>query len=517
MTEDSRLEHPQRPPHETVVHRLRKKPYIFGTRRGDNSTFARTRLPNTSLSTAVAATETAADIVATLEMLAFASLSRMGDRRVHAAHLKKLLEIMPSRVAKTRLRHVTTLLRLDSTLEQIGQYRAARMLDTWLCAIKSSRHQAVFPDILSHAAQSVRLRDLPATFARSSYDEVSQALLSHWTPEDEPIDLVGSQRVVTMSRIDTWQRYGQLYLTDDPMQAYAQLRSRSSHSDLDVDYTNVEPLLDAVISLIKANKPYRTCLNDILEFLLQTDQRADFALFVRALYKKYYVPIPKPILKRWIMAYSKTHTKLAHSVYMKTTIPLHQMPGLITDIIKSPHLHSEVPHGLLVRAASYHRLRLDQRGDNHFCRLAPSIINIAHEMVWAFATASKFQSNVRRTNVYRLYRWLYTRRTPLGPEFSRAIVLTFFILPVFEDKLICSSAAAFAIRAIRRMDASNPENGSNLQALHDAQLHPAYRMAHVIKWLQQEYGPDWKDKVNPTTAAQKWKPSIIDWSEEEPS
>lgn len=442
----------------------------------------------------------------TLQELVFAGSLSTTEIQNHTRQLTSLVNGIPPSSAHEQIMYATTTLCSNSQLEACGFYRTSRMIDFWLSVVNSSIHRGtVYLDVLSHAAKVVRLSDVPHTFKPSTYEGITLALLKHWVLEQEVGYLSESQRDSTLQKIDEHERYATLKPSENLIATYEQLQTKVSSVPAG-NRTALAPLFDLVVLLIKAEKPYRTCLEDILEFLLQADRPKDYYSFVHSLVTYYHIPIPQSPLKRWINANSAEHPKAVLRLYRLTKgLPLQHVPGLMTSLIQSPDIDPEAIHGLLTRAESRSRLRPAQRGNSQLCRLQQPIIDTVHGMILAFTTAGRFTGRARRTHLLRLYKWLYSRRAPMRSSVSRAIVLTFLVLPVFENKSITSSEAEFVIRAIRRTDGLRHEQSKYKQALHVARLHESYRLIHVRNWLEKEYGPGWRRIANPRDVVQTWE------------
>jgi len=202
------------------------------------------------------------------------------------------------------------------------------------------------------------------------------------------------------------------------------------------------------------------------------------------------------ILKRTVV---EDDPHLAHAIWRMRKVWINQCPELPLSLIQKTSTHSERIFRMLSHRDPSNSVPYSRRTSRRN-PLSQSRVDLVHRIALSFAQRKSKSSRVALRDVYQCYIYLSSRRAPLHPAMSRALVLSGILRPLNENRYVSAGLVTWIMKVVERVEGK--EVSEKLETI-------IYRWrARIRRQLQVE--GEWKDNKEdipkPTGASGVWLP-----------
>jgi len=202
------------------------------------------------------------------------------------------------------------------------------------------------------------------------------------------------------------------------------------------------------------------------------------------------------ILKRTVV---DDDLHLAHAIWRMRKVWINRCPELPLSLIQKTSTHSDRIFRMLNHRDPSNSVPYPQRTSRRN-PLSQSRVDLIHLIAMRFAQRKSKSSRVALRDVYLCYIYLSSRKAPLNPAMSRALVLSGILRPLKENRCVSVGRVTWMMKVVERVEGK--EVSEKLET-------GIYRwMARIQSQLQVE--GEWMDNKadipQPTGASGVWLP-----------
>jgi len=280
------------------------------------------------------------------------------------------------------------------------------------------------------------------------------AMLRHWSGRHQLKHTAGDSNPAEDAGID--EPRPSITLRDIGMRATI-IRERELHLEV-----TSRTYVGFVLALAEHDEPYQYYLNWILELLLSDQSESSlhaFAKIARCLHRKYQLRLPETPIQQFIESVAPTNPKMALQAFKLQRKPyLSSCPSLIPALLKDSSLSAQETFDLLVPYDPAASVPVSLRQGAPRCSLAPSRIDLLHDMATSYAKMDSLSLRQMQTNVLRCYRILQNSGAPIDVRMSQALVLALIIQPKRSGKKVSVQRLIYVLDIVRRIEGDEVAN-----------------------------------------------------------
>lgn len=338
--------------------------------------------------------------------------------------------------------------------------RIQALISVWLESVRKCRHVGLSSsDITLQAVYTIlapltRAVDLEPHVRSLSAKARCDVMLRHWSGQNRMKRTADD--VVQKQDASISEQWPSITVSDIRLRA-AMIRER----ELDLEVTS-RTYVGLVVALTELHEPHEYYLRWILELLLSDRSKSSLLAFARIaqnLHRKYKLRLPEKSLEQFVELMASTNPKIALQTFKLQRKPyLSSCPSLIPALIKDCSFSTQETFELLVQYDPASSVPVSLRQGDPCCSLAPSRIDLLHDIATLYAKMDRFSLRQMQANVLRCYRILQDSGAPIDVRMSQALVLALIVRPKRSGKKLSVERLVYVLGIVRRIEGDEVAN-----------------------------------------------------------